>query len=45
MFSVCVCAFFCVSVQVCDDVIIRPRSPTECLRSSELIGAVAPKEK
>jgi hypothetical protein len=32
----CVCAFFCVCVQVerpCDELITRPRSPTDCLRS------------
>jgi hypothetical protein len=38
MFSVCVCAFFCVCEQVealrrTDH---RPSSPTECLRSSKL---------
>jgi hypothetical protein len=37
MFSVCVCAFFCVCVQV--EVLQRadhpPMSPTECLRSSK----------
>jgi hypothetical protein len=34
--DVCVCAFFCVSVQVekpCDELITHPRSPTDCLRS------------
>jgi hypothetical protein len=39
MFSVCVCAFFCVYVQVerpCDELITRPRSSTDCLRSSKL---------
>jgi hypothetical protein len=38
LFSVCVvCAFLCVCVQVerpCDELITRPRSPTDCSRSS-----------
>jgi hypothetical protein len=32
----CACAFFCVCVHVerpCDELITRPRSPTDCLRS------------
>jgi hypothetical protein len=34
MFSIFVCVFFCVCVQVdkpCDELITRPRSPTEYL--------------
>jgi hypothetical protein len=34
-----VCAFFCVCIQVerpCDELITRPRSPPDCLRSRKL---------
>jgi hypothetical protein len=34
--DVCMCVFFCVCIQVTsDELITRPRSPTECLRSSK----------
>jgi hypothetical protein len=35
MFSVCVCEFFCVGVP-CEELITRPRSPTDCPRSRKL---------